>query len=96
MIEVVDDDPGWRTEFVKLRERIWPHISHLAVALEHVGSTAVVGLAAKPILDIDIGIRSRAALRRSRRTQMTSTVTRKPRPSSSSQFSQSTHFERRN
>lgn len=51
---VVDHDPGWAAAFERLRDRVWPAVSDVAVAIEHVGSTSVAGLAAKPILDVDV------------------------------------------
>jgi GrpB-like predicted nucleotidyltransferase (UPF0157 family) len=56
MVEVVDYDPEWPGRFRRLRDRIWPFVHDIAVALEHVGSTAVPGLSAKPIIDLDIVI----------------------------------------
>jgi GrpB-like predicted nucleotidyltransferase (UPF0157 family) len=53
-IEVVPYDPSWPYIFEQLRERIWPAIHDLALTIEHVGSTSVPGLAAKPIIDMDI------------------------------------------
>jgi GrpB-like predicted nucleotidyltransferase (UPF0157 family) len=53
-IVVVDPDPAWPRVFETLRETIWPAVSDVALAIEHVGSTAVPGLAAKPIVDIDV------------------------------------------
>ena len=58
-IHVVDYDPEWPNLFQQVRERVWPSIRDVAIAIEHVGSTAVPGLAAKPVLDIDIVIPSR-------------------------------------
>ena len=55
-IQVVDYDPEWPNLFRRVRERVWPSISDFAIAIEHVGSTSVPGLAAKPVLDIDIVI----------------------------------------
>jgi GrpB-like predicted nucleotidyltransferase (UPF0157 family) len=54
MIQVLDYDPAWAALFVQIRERVWLYVSDVAVAFEHVGSTAVRGLAAKPVLDIDV------------------------------------------
>jgi GrpB-like predicted nucleotidyltransferase (UPF0157 family) len=54
MIEVVDYDDDWPRRFDSIRAKIWPHVSHLARRIEHVGSTSVPRLAAKPILDIDV------------------------------------------
>jgi len=57
-ITVVDYDPAWPVIFDRLRERIATALGSLAVRIEHVGSTAVPGLAAKPIIDIDTVIRA--------------------------------------
>ncbi|MBW6455655.1 MAG: GrpB family protein, partial [Trueperaceae bacterium] len=37
---------------------MWPVVADLAVAIEHVGSTSVPGLAAKPVIDLDVVLRS--------------------------------------
>jgi len=54
LIEVVDYDAAWPQRFEQLRATIWPAVSDVAIAIEHVGSTAVPGLAAKPVIDLDI------------------------------------------
>ena len=51
-IFVVDYDPEWPREFDALRDRVAAAVGDIAVAIEHVGSTAVRGLAAKPIIDL--------------------------------------------
>jgi len=51
---VVDYDPRWATLFAEFRDALWPHVEDIATAFEHVGSTSVPGLAAKPIIDMDI------------------------------------------
>jgi len=53
-IVVVDYDPSWPAAFEQVRSRVWPVIDDVAAAIEHVGSTSVPGLAAKPIIDIDV------------------------------------------
>ena len=53
-IVVADYDPGWASLFLTFRDALWPHIHDIAAGFEHVGSTAVPGLAAKPIIDMDI------------------------------------------
>jgi GrpB-like predicted nucleotidyltransferase (UPF0157 family) len=53
-------DPGWSQAFEQLRARVWPVVSDVALALEHVGSTSVPGLAAKPVIDADLVVRSAA------------------------------------
>jgi GrpB-like predicted nucleotidyltransferase (UPF0157 family) len=42
-----------------LRQRIWPEVAGVALRIEHVGSTSVPGLAAKPIIDMTIVVASR-------------------------------------
>jgi len=57
---VVEYDPAWRETFQRLRDQIASALGDLAVRIEHVGSTAVPGLAAKPIVDMDVVVASRA------------------------------------
>jgi hypothetical protein len=47
-IVVVDYDPAWPGRFEELRGMFWQAISDFAISIEHVGSTSVPGLAAKP------------------------------------------------
>jgi GrpB-like predicted nucleotidyltransferase (UPF0157 family) len=49
--------PAWLDEFAALRDVYSASLAGLILQIEHVGSTAVPGLEAKPILDIDIVIR---------------------------------------
>ncbi len=51
-IEVVDADPRWPQMFSKEVEAISSVIRSGLVAIHHIGSTAVPGLAAKPVIDI--------------------------------------------
>jgi len=51
-IHLADYDPGWAAAFADEAERIRAVLGGAAVAIEHVGSTSVPGLAAKPIIDI--------------------------------------------
>lgn len=51
-IEIVDYDPAWPDLFERERERMAEVVGDLTVSIEHVGSTAVSGLAAKPIVDV--------------------------------------------
>jgi GrpB-like predicted nucleotidyltransferase (UPF0157 family) len=57
-VVVVDYDPSWPNVFDSLRVRIWPVVRDCALAIEHVGSTSVPGLAAKPIIDLSVVVRS--------------------------------------
>lgn len=59
-ITVVDYDPSWPVRFEELRATVWPVVADLATSIEHVGSTSVPGLAAKPVIDLDVVVRSRA------------------------------------
>ena len=62
-IEVADYDPAWPLRFADIAERIQAAFQDgPLVRVEHVGSTSVPGLAAKPIIDIDVVIPSRADL----------------------------------
>jgi len=51
-IQVVDYDPAWPGLFRREAERIRAALGERVVQLEHVGSTSVPGLAAKPVIDI--------------------------------------------
>jgi len=57
-IEVVDYDPSRPKDFERLRNRAAGVLGSLAIGIEHVGSTAVPGLAAKPVIDLDVIVRS--------------------------------------
>lgn len=53
-IEVKAYDNVWKTQFQILRNSIDIALAGKAFAIEHVGSTAVPGLPAKPVIDIDV------------------------------------------
>ncbi len=55
-VTCVNYDPHWTEEFKKVKIYLQSLIKDHIVEIEHVGSTSVVGCAAKPILDIDIVI----------------------------------------
>lgn len=44
----------WKEEFGKIKAMLTDYIGDLVISIEHVGSTSVEGLAAKPIINIDI------------------------------------------
>jgi GrpB-like predicted nucleotidyltransferase (UPF0157 family) len=52
--EVVAYDPRWPTVFEALRARAEAALAGIEHIIQHVGSTAVPGLDAKPIIDIDV------------------------------------------
>jgi GrpB-like predicted nucleotidyltransferase (UPF0157 family) len=51
-VVLVDYDPAWPARFERERARILDALGGEAQEVEHIGSTAVPGLAAKPIIDI--------------------------------------------
>jgi GrpB-like predicted nucleotidyltransferase (UPF0157 family) len=55
-IEVTEPDPAWPQQYDDLAARIRKALGWRALQLEHVGSTAVPGLAAKPVIDIDLTV----------------------------------------
>lgn len=61
-IIVEDYNDEWKSHFEELKAMFSSQLKDMVQEIEHVGSTSVPGLAAKPILDIDIVIDSRALL----------------------------------
>jgi GrpB-like predicted nucleotidyltransferase (UPF0157 family) len=55
-IEIVDYDPAWPARFEAMRARLARALGATGVRIDHVGSTAVPGLAAKPIVDIQVSV----------------------------------------
>ncbi len=51
-----DYDPGWPSQFARHRDRIRTALGDRALAIEHIGSTSVPGLAAKPIIDVAVAV----------------------------------------
>ncbi|MEU4803762.1 GrpB family protein [Actinosynnema sp. NPDC023587] len=51
-VVVVEYDPAWPGLFEREAARVRAALGGVVVALEHVGSTSVPGLAAKPIIDV--------------------------------------------
>jgi GrpB-like predicted nucleotidyltransferase (UPF0157 family)/ubiquinone/menaquinone biosynthesis C-methylase UbiE len=58
MIELRDHDPDWAVEFERECARLAHALGPMALRIDHHGSTAVPGLAAKPIIDIQISVAS--------------------------------------
>jgi tRNA threonylcarbamoyladenosine biosynthesis protein TsaE len=54
-VELAEYDPAWPQRFAAEAEQIQSALGDLVVEIEHVGSTAVPGLAAKPTVDIAAG-----------------------------------------
>lgn len=57
-IEIRPYDPDWPREFERERERLQGALGARARRIDHHGSTAVPGLAAKPVIDIQISVDS--------------------------------------
>jgi GrpB-like predicted nucleotidyltransferase (UPF0157 family) len=55
-LAVVPYDPGWPMAFEAEAERLRDVLGPLALRIDHHGSTAVPGLAAKPIIDIQVSV----------------------------------------
>jgi GrpB-like predicted nucleotidyltransferase (UPF0157 family) len=51
-IVICDYDPAWPVRFAEERDRLLKAIGHAHITIEHIGSTAVPGMAAKPIIDL--------------------------------------------
>ena len=50
-------DEKWESDFEKIKQEISDALCELAIGIEHVGSTAVIGLSAKPCIDVDVIIK---------------------------------------
>jgi GrpB-like predicted nucleotidyltransferase (UPF0157 family) len=59
MVVVSAYDPEWPRTFERIRAHVWPAVQHAAMSMEHVGSTSVPGLRAKPVIDACIVVASR-------------------------------------
>ena len=55
-VAVFPYDAGWKAAFEDIRRELNAALGSLAVGIEHVGSTSVEGLSAKPCIDIDVVI----------------------------------------
>lgn len=55
-VDVVPYDPAWPGRCAAERERIIRALGTTATRVEHIGSTSVPGLAAKPVIDINVSV----------------------------------------
>jgi GrpB-like predicted nucleotidyltransferase (UPF0157 family) len=55
-VEVVTYDPSWPGRYQWWRDRLADQLAGTALRIEHVGSTAVPGLAAKPTIDVQVSV----------------------------------------
>ncbi len=49
-------NPKWKDEFERIADSLGEDVIYNSIKIEHVGSTSVEGLSAKPIIDLDIVI----------------------------------------
>ena len=56
MIEIVSYNPKWPSEFEQIKDGIARSLGDQALCIDHIGSTSVPGLAAKDIIDVQIGV----------------------------------------
>ena len=61
-IIVLPYDGQWKQDFITIKAELQEALDELALRIEHVGSTSVPGLSAKPIIDIDVVIRDESML----------------------------------
>lgn len=50
-------NPEWEQYYIEIQKFLKSHLKQLLIRVEHIGSTSVVGMVAKPILDIDLVIK---------------------------------------
>jgi GrpB-like predicted nucleotidyltransferase (UPF0157 family)/GNAT superfamily N-acetyltransferase len=60
---IAEYDPAWPVRFAEIEVRLRAAMCGLTAEIEHVGSTSVPGLAAKPMLDIDVVVPTPAEMR---------------------------------
>lgn len=56
-VVVLPYDEQWKQDFLTIKDELKSALGQLAKGIEHVGSTSVEGLSAKPIIDIDVVIK---------------------------------------
>ncbi|MGW8970087.1 GrpB family protein [Streptomyces platensis] len=58
MIEIVEYRDAWPARFAELGACLRAGLGDIALRIDHVGSTAVPGLRAKPVIDIQVSVRA--------------------------------------
>ncbi len=61
-VHLAEPDAGWPRQFEAVAEAIRSALGDQAGVIEHIGSTAVPGLCAKPVLDVLLGVPALAAV----------------------------------
>ena len=62
-VVVLPYDPKWKEDFFAIRAELEVAMGELALRIEHVGSTSVEGMSAKPCIDVDVVIPDRTCLK---------------------------------
>jgi GrpB-like predicted nucleotidyltransferase (UPF0157 family) len=57
-VRIVDYQPAWQAAYSEVEALVRAALGPVAVRVEHVGSTAVPGLAAKPVIDVQLSVES--------------------------------------
>jgi GrpB-like predicted nucleotidyltransferase (UPF0157 family) len=57
MITLEPHQKTWKTNFIQDKEKLSAILSDIVISIEHIGSTAIPGIKAKPVIDIMIGVK---------------------------------------
>ena len=61
-VVVLPYDEEWKRDFLQIKAELSDALGQLAMEIEHVGSTSVQGLSAKPVIDVDVVIKDYGVL----------------------------------
>ncbi len=64
LVQLVPYDPSWPQQFRAAEERLRGILKDQVLAVDHIGSTAVPGMSAKPLVDIDVTLTDSGAIAR--------------------------------
>lgn len=63
LVRLCPHDPAWKRDFEREKRLIGRVLKNNLLGIEHIGSTAIPGLSAKPIIDIAVGVRALRQIR---------------------------------
>ncbi|MFS8212032.1 GrpB family protein [Paenibacillus polymyxa] len=69
-VEISGYDPQWAEEYMREKRKIVEALRDVCVGIEHIGSTSVPDLGAKPIIDIMVGVEELASLQSEHRERL--------------------------
>lgn len=55
-VRIADYDPAWVDEFATIGAALRTALGEMALRIDHIGSTSIVGLGAKPIVDVQVSV----------------------------------------